>query len=288
MKRLTTNTIIESLHFDDRMFRTLKGIEPLRKSDGRFRLTSGRHSVVFEALWEGGHYGIKCYTWPQPLLAEVCDTLSLLPQEFIIRPTPYAQELWVGDRYVDVVLYPWVEGHSLDREIRRAIHNRDREAFGQLLEEFCRLALAILSSEWRHGDMKCENIIVRPDGTMALIDFDALYSPGLEWRGEVGTPLFVHPERGDAYDSHIDDYAIALITCSLAALHLSPSLATGEGMVALPSEHKRGEIAALFGPSPALLRLLDSLYLNDYKIDNLEELLLCIIHKLPAPTKGPF
>lgn len=288
MKRPYSREIVESLHFGDSMFRTLKGVEPVRNADGTLRLTSGRYAIVFEVLWRGGRYALKCYTQPRPHLRKVCTVLGAQPCSHIIHPTYLPEELWTGERYVDVAIYPWQEGHNLDWHIRHALHNRDTEALRRLREEFCRLALDILQSPWRHGDMKSENIIVRRDGEMVLVDCDALFGPGLEWSGEMGTPPYIHPARGSAYDSHIDDYAIALLLTSLAALERAPHLATGEVLVALPSQNKRGDLSRILGDTPPLLKLLESLYSTDYKTNNLNELLLCINHKSPVPTKGHF
>lgn len=272
--------IIESLHFGDKLFRTLRNVEPLHTSRGEINFISGRDSVLLEATVNGSRYGIKCYTAPRPHLGQLCDTLAECNSDLIIHPTALPQELWVGDKYIDVATYPWVEGHSLDREIRRVIHNRDRELIGRLLREFCRLALELLEMPWRHGDLKCENIIVRGDGSMVLVDCDALYHPSLPPRSEAGTPPYVHPARGDAYDIHIDDYAIALIATSLAALEQDTTLATKEQpMVASPNEHLRPQIEALLAKQPTYLTLLEQIHSESYKITNLKEILLCINHK---------
>lgn len=249
---------------------------PIETPRGEFDFVTGRHSVLLKAQIDNTLYGIKCYTSPQPLLRELCTTLADYNSELIIHPTPLPEELWVGERYVDIALYPWVEGHSLDREIRRAIHNHDRALLGRLLDSFCRLSIELLEGEWRHGDLKGENIIVGRDGRLLLVDCDALYSPLLPSRGEAGTPPYVHPSRKEAYDSHIDDYAIALIITSLAALTKEPSLATREPMVASPGESKTAIIRELFADSEPLVELLDALHKESYVIDNLKEILQCI------------
>lgn len=278
--QLPIRAIVESLHFGDKLFRTLRNVEPHHTPRGEINFLCGRDSVLLEARVDGSRCSIKCYTAPRPHLGQLCDTLAECNSDLIIHPTALPQELWVGDKYIDVATYPWVEGHSLDREIRRVIHNRDRELIGRLLREFCRLALELLEMPWRHGDLKCENIIVRGDGSMVLVDCDALYHPSLPPRSEAGTPPYVHPARGDAYDIHIDDYAIALIATSLAALEQDTTLATKEQpMVASPSEHLRPQIEALLAKQPTYLTLLEQIHGESYKITNLKEILLCTNHK---------
>lgn len=279
MPRLTTREFVEALCFGDKMFRTLKGVAPNRGHSGRINFVTGRHSILLDAAVQNRRFGIKCYTLPQPHLGEVCTTLSSLHNNIIIHPTALPQELWVGDRHIDIALYPWVEGHTLDWEIRKALHDGNSPHLRHLLGSFCRLSERLLEGEWRHGDLKCENIIVRPDGEMIMVDCDALYHPTLPFRGEVGTPPFIHPARGEAYDDHIDDYAIALITTSLGALATNPRLAVTECMVAAPSEHKTGEIARALKHDEHLLHLLDALHSSDYKINDLKHILKCIIRR---------
>lgn len=279
MARLNTRTIVESLHFGDQMFRTLKGVRPIHSPQGGFKFACGRHSVLLEAEVQQRRCGLKCYISPQPHLEAICDLLSYTHNGLIVTPTALPQELWVGDRYVDVALYPWVEGHTLDREVRRAIYNKDQSSLAHLAEEFRRLALSLLECEWRHGDLKCENIIVGPDGTMTLIDCDAIYSHELPFRGEIGTPPYIHSSRKEAYDTHLDDYAIALIITSLEALAADPALADKESMVAAPSENNKEAIERIFANNAPLGELHAALYGTSYAIDNLKHIIKCIKHR---------
>lgn len=279
MANVTFSQIIDSIHFGDQMFRTLRDIRVAKGTMGQPRFTVGRHSVLFEARIEGVRYGLKCYTAPQPLLKEVCDFSATISSDILIHPIPLMQELWVGDRWLDVVLYPWVEGRSFAWEIRKALHDQSSRSFEALLDGFGALSQTMLASEWRHGDIKPDNIIVRKDRSMTLVDCDALFTPSLPSRGEKGTPPFIHPARGEAYDSHIDDFAIALITTSLSALVREPRMALSEPMVALPSEGRGALLLELFEGNEALLSLLRSLSARDYKITNLKTLTECIKHR---------
>lgn len=279
MANITISQIIDSLLFGDQMLSTLRDVRVVSDSMGRPKFTTGRHSILFNAKINGTRYGLKCYTSPQPMLQELCDIASYIPSQILIHPTPLPKELWVGDRWLDIALYPWLEGHTLAWEIRKAMHNQQASSFEALLDGFISLADTILSSEWRHGDLKPDNIIVNSDRSMTLVDIDALYHPTLLSRGERGTPPFIHPARKDAYDSHIDDYGIALITTSLAALAREPRMVTTEPMVALPSEGHCALLWELFEDDEALRALLRTLGANTYTINDLKHLLKCIKHK---------
>ena len=69
--------------------------------------------------------------------------------------------------------------------------------------------------EWAHGDLKPENIIVRPDGTLSLVDCDAMWIPALAGRPavELGTPPWRDPARTPAHFDHtIDNHAVKEIS----------------------------------------------------------------------------
>lgn len=209
------------------------------------------------------------------------------------RPIFYPQELAVpvqgGVEWADVSLYSWVEGRTLDFEIRRHAHNGNAEMLDRLAAEFASLALDILNSPWRHGDLKPENIIVGPDGRMVLVDLDALWAESLPVGEEVGTPGFVHPLRGTAHDSHIDDYPIALIATNLCALALHPDLPlASNGLLFTPTEAIEGgevfgRVARLLASEvPAMEPLCAALASpHSYRVENLKNMLasLCIAHR---------
>lgn len=122
--------------------------------------------------------------------------------------------------FADVLLYRWVEGEPLDVCIGDRAYDLHR-----LSRAFDRMALDLLNEEWAHGDVKPENIIYRPDRAMQLIDMDAVWREGvdIERCNEYGTAEFNHPRRGEMTEGkHIDDFAIALISTTLAIMALDP------------------------------------------------------------------
>ena len=273
MNKILISTLIESLSFEDKMFRTIPDVATWKSPTGGPKFISGRNSAVFEILLEGKHYALKAYTQPLPYGEEICAFAQTLPEHLIIHPKMYREELWVGDCYTDALLYDWVVGRPFDWWMRKAHYDRSAQKFRELARKFTALALEMLDGEWRHGDIKPENILVREDGSLILIDCDTLYSPLLPARKSLGTPHYIHPSRKNAYDSHIDDYAIALTLLSLEALRRNIELYEGEIMVALPSENTPETLLPLFADSEPLVALYKAMYSEDYKIDNLKELL---------------
>lgn len=289
MVKMLLHNLTSSLEIGDEAFSSLRGIEPHYNPRGRMIFTAGRESAVFKISYEGRVHALKCYYNASTPRAERCSYLYAHdPQGLFVHPRYYCNELWTEEGVVDVALYEWIEGRTLDWHIRKALHDGDTRRLVTLLAGFLSLASNILDTEWRHGDLKTDNILVREcNGEMVLVDCDALHAPSLAPSGECGTPNWVHPTRGGNYDSHIDDYGIALLVVSLAALALRPELFVGECAVAIPSLGNRRDIASLLAPYKPLADLHEALYNQTYIIDNLNHKLRCTAHLLPALTKPP-
>ena len=121
----------------------------------------------------------------------------------------YALHAWTGNN-VPVVVMDWVDGKSLDTYIKERIHSK--YTLATLAYNFCRMGSWLLSQPIAHGDLKPDNIIVRENGSLVLVDYDGMYVPESngEFATEMGTPNFRHPMRDEfKFDEHIDDFSIA-------------------------------------------------------------------------------
>ncbi|MBR2014953.1 MAG: hypothetical protein IJ998_05985 [Alistipes sp.] len=201
-----TLAIINTLRSNVKYLRTLEQlwIDPETLSIGNNAVTA--RCRVFE--WDG-QYTIKCYFRPKKNLATIYGS-AYMPKELGVY------RLCGKLEYIDIVLKPWVEGEPLDSYILDA--NSD---FVALSQAFDTLACDILGKVYAHGDIKPENIIVKPDGTMELIDFDGAWLPSMGYAPseELGTPAYRHPRRTQHhFAKFIDDFPIALISTALAAL----------------------------------------------------------------------
>lgn len=231
-------------------FRTL-GV-PRVVPEGSFR--TGNDAAVFRIVSEGRTMMLKCYLRPPQAIAERCACSQRTPL------TAYCQwldhELMLDDDAggtveVGVTVGEWIEGRTLADEVLDAVIERDAERLARLSAEFDRLALALLEEEWAHGDLKPENIICSPSG-MRLIDIDSIYTPELAGltTSQLGTEGYRHPSRTERdFDRHLDDYPIALISATLAALALDYDLYRrfdrGDGVLIDPSEAVAGTSAAV-------------------------------------------
>ena len=124
-----------------------------------------------------------------------------------------------------VLLMDWVEGETMETYIANNYQNE--HAMSMLCYRFCKLAAWLRSQPFAHGDIKPDNIMVRPDGSLTLVDYDGMFVPAM--KGSIsptlGTKDFCHPLRTvNDFDETIDDFSLASIALSLKALSLNPTL----------------------------------------------------------------
>lgn len=201
--------------------------------------SSGAYGVVFRVEVQGRPCALKCFTRHQPGRAEAYRRMARALEPVWKQGTPYLVPFrWLKDEMTvfgddgdvsrhSVLLMDWVEGRSLTRAIGAAAALADRDVLRGLSEGFDRLALWLLAQPFAHGDLKPDNILVRPDGNLTVIDYDGLYLPEMagERARETGTEGFRHPARSEtSFGKQIDDFSIALISLALRALARWPEL----------------------------------------------------------------
>lgn len=227
----TISDYADALTNPDGRFRTLHRVEPRTDARGEVVFFAGNNAAVFPVCTAHGPTTLKCYIKKGLHVREVYNHLSRIQDPLLTPARLLENELFVhgvfgDDGWHDITASEWVTGVTLETAIRRA-SRKDGFTFGELSEAFERMALELLAREWAHGDLKPENIIVRPDGSLCLIDYDAMFVPALAGQHtlEVGTPPFQHPARDHTlFDKSLDDYPIAIIAASLRALALEPDI----------------------------------------------------------------
>lgn len=252
----TVSEYIDALANPHGLFRTLGAVEPETDAWGNVRFIAGGNAVVFRVAADERQLMLKCYIRPPRHSREVYGWLATHPDPLLSPARLLTEELYVYDAlgrgaYHDVVVAEWVDGTTLDTEIRRAAREYGPLRFRELSVAFDALASQLLRREWAHGDLKPENIVVEPDGRMRLVDYDAMFVPPLRGSAtaELGTPPFQHPARNENhFDTHIDDYPVALISICLRALALDSGLFarhnTGDNLLFDPAEILAGRSAA--------------------------------------------
>ena len=227
---------IEAIRTAEDNFDKLSNLRPVLDDRGCPVMSSGNFAVVFKmkSVDTGRCYAIKCFIKDQEGRAEayqrISEELEFVSSPYLLHVQYLENELFVDTTQTDQEEFPvlkmeWMEGKPLDAYLRENIH--DRYALEMLTYRFCRMGAFLLSQPFAHGDLKPDNILVRENGELALVDYDGMFVPSMEGQKarELGSPDFRHPLRDEhQFDSHIDDFAIASIALSLKAIALDPSL----------------------------------------------------------------
>ena len=214
---------------------TLSHLVPVLDKYGEPYRSSGAFAVVFKMKDEqtGKCYALKCFTEEQEGRAEayrkIAEELEFVDSSYITSVKYLEKEIFVdsncGDEEFPVLLMDWIEGETMETYV--ADNYTDTHAMAMLCYRFCKMAAWLRSQSFAHGDIKPDNIMVRPDGTLTLVDYDGMFVPAMKGQKSptVGTKDFSHPLRTiDDFDETIDDFALASIALSLKAISLNPSL----------------------------------------------------------------
>ncbi len=213
----------------------LSHLVPVLDKYGEPYRSSGAFAVVFKMKDEqtGKCYALKCFTEEQEGRAEayrkIAEELEFVDSPYITSVKYLEKEMFVDSNCENeefpVLLMDWIEGETMETYI--AANYTDTHAMAMLCYRFCKMAAWLRSQSFAHGDIKPDNIMVRPDGTLTLVDYDGMFVPAMKGQKSptIGTKDFSHPLRTiDDFDETIDDFALASIALSLKAISLDPSL----------------------------------------------------------------
>ena len=214
---------------------TLSHLVPVLDKYGEPYRSSGAFAVVFKMKDEqtGKCYALKCFTEEQEGRAEayrqIAEEFEFVDSSYITSVKYLEKELFVDSNCEDeefpVLLMDWIDGETMETYV--AANYTDTHAMAMLCYRFCKMAAWLRSQSFAHGDIKPDNIMVRPDGTLTLVDYDGMFVPAMKGQKSptIGTKDFSHPLRTiDDFDETIDDFALASIALSLKAISLNPSL----------------------------------------------------------------
>ena len=213
----------------------LAHLTPVLDDHGEPYRSSGAFAVVFKMQDKstGKYYALKCFTEEQQGRAEayrqIADELDLLDSPYITSVKYMEKELFVDSQCEEdefpVLLMDWVEGETMEAYIVANYHNQS--AMSLLCYRFGKMAAWLRSQSFAHGDVKPDNIIIRPDGSLTLVDYDGMFVSSMKGckSPTIGTKDFSHPLRTmDDFDETIDDFSLASIALSLKAILMKSTL----------------------------------------------------------------
>ena len=213
----------------------LAHLVPVLDAHGEPYRSSGAFAVVFKMKDEqtGKCYALKCFTEEQEGRAEayrqIADELEFVDSSYITSVKYLDKEIFVDSSCEEdefpVLLMDWIDGETMENYI--AENYQDNYAMAMLCYRFCQMAAWLRSQPFAHGDIKPDNIMVRPDGNLTLVDYDGMFVPAMKGQKSptIGTKDFSHPLRTvDDFDETIDDFALTSIALSLKAISMNSTL----------------------------------------------------------------
>ena len=226
---------IEALRDAEDSLSELKDLRLVCDDQGHPIMSSGNFAVVFKMQAPTGEYhALKCFLRDQEERSEryrmIAEELQYVQSTYLVKFRYLESELFVdvpntgGEEY-PVLLMDWVDGIPLDQYLKTIINNGYEKDL--LAYRFSLLARWLVTQPFAHGDLKPDNICVRDDGSLVLLDYDGMYVPALLGRKplEQGSPHYRHPLRSTLpFDEHIDDYSLSLILLSLRTIALDETL----------------------------------------------------------------
>ena len=213
----------------------LAHLTPVLDDHGEPYRSSGAFAVVFKMQdrRSGKYYALKCFTEEQQGRAEayrqIADELGMLASSYITSVKYIEKELFVDSNCEEeefpVLLMDWVDGETMEAYI--ATNYQNQPAMSMLSYRFGKMAAWLRTQSFAHGDIKPDNIIVRPDGSLTLVDYDGMFVPSMKGSQSptISTRDFSHPLRTvDDFDETVDDFSLASIALSLKAISMKSTL----------------------------------------------------------------
>lgn len=125
-----------------------------------------------------------------------------------------------------VVIMDWVDGQTLKNYV--SSQKLSPQLFLDLAEKFLQMVKYLHSKNMAHGDLQHGNIMIRSNGSMALIDYDSMYIDDLNGMTDVvkGLPGYQHPARAKnrLLTPKLDYFSELIIYLSLHIFAENPKL----------------------------------------------------------------
>jgi formylglycine-generating enzyme len=191
---------------------------------------------------------LKCFTRFQERREEsyrlISAELSKQSSPYLLRYEYLENEVWAADHNGEgkeyaAVAMEWADGMTLGDYVKLHCGQGNTAALQTLAHNFEVLCTWLIAQPWAHGDLKPDNIIVRDNGTLALVDYDGLFVPAMQGQQarEFGSAIYRHPKRTmQTYDRYIDDFSLLVLLLELRLVAIDTAYyntsLSGDSMVA--------------------------------------------------------
>ena len=209
----------------------LQGGRPGSKN-GRLLRYAGGFCVVYPYETARGKYAVRCWHTPVETVQQYLKTIAGRIKRFDL---PY----FVDYKYCEngiltakglqpVIVMDWVDARTMKRYIADNLTRPD--VLESLARSFLTMTEDLHEQGISHGDLQHGNILVRPDGSLVLVDYDSLYVLGMDGIPDdiKGLQGYQHPARiHQRYrTSYSDFFSELIIYTSIRMLARHPGLWT--------------------------------------------------------------
>jgi hypothetical protein len=197
---------------------------------GRPRAISGNFASVFSlTATNGRRYAVKCFTREVPDQEQrykaISDRLAGLNHSWQVGFDYLRNGVLVGSTWYPVLKMEWADATNLTRWIEQHLHQPG--ALAELAGRFAGLVAELSASDIGHGDLQHGNLLVAPDGTLRLVDYDGMYVPRLAGlpSAELGHRNYQPPGRSPSdFGPGVDRFSAWVVYLSLVGLAVDPML----------------------------------------------------------------
>lgn len=209
--------------------KVLKGGHPIEKGN-RLSKYSGGFCVVYPYQTPNKKYAVRCWYVE---VSDVKERTQLIAQALKDSGLPY----FVGfDYYEDGIMTPqgvqpvvvmdWVEATPFKDFIED--HLSEPGVIDTIADNFKTMVADLHRHHFSHGDLQHGNILVKPDLSLVLVDYDSMYVPALKGKNDEikGIKGYQHLSRQNNKElsEKADYFSELVIYLSLKALSKMPSL----------------------------------------------------------------
>jgi serine/threonine protein kinase len=241
-----------------------------RDAEGHPIRASGRHTVVYELrALTGRILALRVHQRPDGERDRaLAQRYAALQRDHLLDglraphgPLP-ADIQWVPDglrfRAPDgrqasrpIVVMERVPGRTLREMVNRLCQEGDGAHLAMIADRWLETALALETAGFVHGDLSPDNIMVRPDGTIAVVDLDTASWPGFRVNHDApgSDSALRHPQGVPRDQVYRDRFPALMLWAALRILATQPDILPGtpaEGLLFSNADVRRPSASPVF------------------------------------------
>lgn len=190
---------------------------------------SGGFAFTYRFCGSGGDIAVRCFHREIPELFEryraIASFLATARSQFFVDFSFSERGIRIDGIDLPVVRMQWIEGETLLGYVAR--RRSDPAALDRLRDNLLAFAEESERRGFAHGDVQHRNLMVTPNGSLKLVDYDGMYVPALKHlkAADGGHPHFQPPSRSmHDFGPRMDRFPLTVIDFSLEALRELPKL----------------------------------------------------------------